>query len=302
MNLDKLHDELKIFNWLNQESIEKDFNKRSIKKLIRADVSVGLETQIGLAIDGYYEYLGTEWWDSKEQRIQQILELSSYDLVIEVLTAVAVYTEPVPVQQVVGKIAPYLGFDDVFAGIQTASEILAAMSVCGLYSLGMINNRMHVVSGIILEDSTYEAIGKVEFLPPSLVPVGIEDNLLVSPSYKQSVLLGKTEHHNGEMCMDVIEIQNNINLCLDEYMLEYEEESTKETQIDTPDKLKAFEVMKVRSREVYELMVQNQNSFYLPHSNDGRGRLYSRGYHVAHQAGQYKRACININEAHYMSE
>ena len=296
-----MNSEMKLMNWLQQESIELSSNKKHLKALIKADV-MGLVDHIELGVKAYQEYLEGDYWDSKNNRISSILHLSPYEVVLDALCAVATINGYAPVQQVIGQLAPTLGFEDVFDGVKTAGEILGVVSDCKAFAFSKVKDRMVIINYIDLDADTKKAIEHSMFAPPSLVPVKVDHNLSGYVSYKQSVLLGKTEHHEGDMCLDVIQIQNHMNLCLDEYMLEYEEESTKESQIDTPDKLKAFEVMKVRSREVYELMVQNQNSFYLPHSNDGRGRLYSRGYHVAHQAGQYKRAMININEAHYMSE
>jgi hypothetical protein len=155
---------------------------------------------------------------------------------------------------------------------------------------------MWVRNHIKLEEATYEYIENCRHVLPMITrPLKVTNNYQDGHiSFNSSVLLGKTKHHNGEVCLDIINIQNAIPLCLDKGILEYEEEPKNET-LDA-EQLIQFNTLRDDSRKAYDVLLNHGNRFYLTGAYDGRGRFYSKGYHVTYQAGQYKRALILIDK------
>ena len=291
---------MKLLKFLEQDAHENGSNKRNIHKIVREDISVGLEEQINVAAEAVQEYVHQDYWDSKNVRIVHLMGYEScVDLVMDVLVIVAQLKEPVKVQEVVGRIAPLLRYEDLFDGIRTAAELLGVMQgeLFTLIppSIGK-GGVMWLKNNIVLEKGTYAYIDGCEYLMPMLIkPLHIHaNNQSGHVSFNSSVLLGKTKHHMEEVCLDVINIQNSVPLCLDHTTLEYEEEPKKD-DLDA-EQLSQFNIMKTKSRKVYETLLDQGNKYYLLTAYDGRGRLYSLGYDVTYQSSQYKRALVLIDK------
>ena len=300
MNLNGLGEELVMFRYLEQEVVELAGNKRNIHAMVKEDVS-SLVDQVENCAQALLDYVGQEYWESKDIRVNQVRLLGVYDLVLDIVACVAVVDDEVPIQVVCSQIGALLGMDDVFDGIKTAAELLEVMAgEC--WELVRVNNRLHVRNYIVLEVETRDYISNCQFLPPSVSkPLEVSKNYESGHvSFNQSVLLGKTKYHEGELCLDVINIQNSVGLSLDINMLEYEEEVIKQDL--NQDALAQFEVMKHQSRAVYNQILDMGNCFWFHWRYDGCGRLYSVGYQIAHQAGEYKRALINLNKLEVISD
>ena len=303
MNFDLLStmkDGMKMLQFLEQDALENNGNKLNIKEKVDKDLLTGLDDQINRMVEAVQDYTHQDYWDSKNSRIIQLMGYPSCrQLVLDILTITAQLKEPVKVQEVVGQIAPLLGYDDLFDGIRTAAELLGVMQgelftlippSQGKYGVMWLQNH------IKLSDTTYEYINGCVYLMPMLIqPLHVNRNYQDGHvSFNSSVLLGKTKHHNEQVCLDIINLQNAVPLCLDHITLGYEEEPKKDN-LDAAQ-LKAFTKMQVKSREIYNKILDNNNSFYLCNKYDGRGRLYAMGFHVTYQASSYKRALILIDK------
>jgi hypothetical protein len=112
-------------------------------------------------------------------------------------------------------------------------------------------------------------------------------------SVKESLILGKGNHHDGNICIDVLNTINKVALKLDTaFLLQVEEEPTFE--LDTAEKRDMWLNFKSQSAIMYALMHSLGNEFYLTHKVDKRGRIYSQGYHLNTQGTAFKKAMIEL--------
>ena len=130
------------------------------------------------------------------------------------------------------------------------------------------------------------------------------------------MILGFYEnHHDDNICLDVINTLNSNEYELDiEFIKQYKEEATEVTieqlqenarikdkvltDIDAQKKLKEirdnWDKYQEQGAFLQHLMVHHGNSFYLCNKVDKRGRIYSSGYHVNVQGSSFKKAMVNF--------
>lgn len=274
-----MNEDLRLLNYLEQDIAEDSVNKRLIHDKVWVDICS--LTQVGEAIELVNEYRSKDWWESKSTGLLE-LSMSSKDIVKEILIRVCQLTKDTMIQAIC---SIDLGYEDVFDNVQTAAELVGVIAECGLYDVFM-DKTMKVRNHVELDPDVRSFIDGCHYLPPMVSkPQKITKNTQGGYlNFNESVLLGKTKHHEGELCLSVLNIQNSIELTLDKTILGFEEEPT-----GKEDKA-LFNKMKRDSRSIYS----NLDIFWLTHKYDGRGRLYSRGYNVTYQSSQYKRALITL--------
>lgn len=116
--------------------------------------------------------------------------------------------------------------------------------------------------------------------------------------------------HDEDICLDVLNILNANEYCLDEAVIAYcsdtwtQEELTSEefNELSHQDKLiysmsqEQWEIHQEQSYKIKTLMLYHNNSFYLQNKVDKRGRIYTSGYHISTQGNSFKKACINLKK------
>jgi len=158
-----------------------------------------------------------------------------------------------------------------------------------------------VKANFSLEEKTKQFIANTKYLPPMLVPPReITSNRSCGYLTKtESVILGKMNHHDKPLALDVLNISNNIALSLDRSMLRFHEKSKK--PLDSLEKIDNHRRMVNSSKVVYKELIEQGNKFFLTWRPDKRGRVYSQGYHVNLQSTSYKKALINLHEKHLIT-
>lgn len=129
---------------------------------------------------------------------------------------------------------------------------------------------------------------------------------------KESLILGNNNHHDGDICLDVLNLISSVPLKLDADFICNNEEEMKEIMSadlileENPDmtdeeaieeanfRIAMFEMFKKQSQEVYNLLINNGNKFYLNQKVDKRGRVYAQGYHVSTAGTSYKKATVEL--------
>ena len=112
-------------------------------------------------------------------------------------------------------------------------------------------------------------------------------------THNDSLILGKGNHHEGDICLDVLNKQNQTALRLDtDFLSKVEEEPT--FTLDTGEKIDMWHQFKVQSYQFYTLIAKQRNHFYLTHKVDKRGRIYAQGYHISSQGSSFKKASIEL--------
>lgn len=236
-------------------------------------------------------------YESKRNRVAALKTMDLNELVMDITVGSAYCRAPELFTSFTAQMAGKLGFDDKLDSIKTVAEITAVLCETNLFDL-IKNDRFDswkIESNIELSIQLQEFIKNSCFLPPLVMqPKKLRHNkdtpyLTIG---QESRILNKG-HHNEDICLDVINKKNAVELCLDvEFLCRVEE--TPNSPLDSPEKVTAWNNMKVQSYEFYHLMVAQGNRFHLDHKPDKRGRLYAVGYHISTQGSPIKKAMIEL--------
>ncbi len=290
---------------LEQVVIEDKYSKKNIREKVMNELTEVEDGEFKLKINdackAIQKYLRGYYYDSKEARIDHLFEqgIAIENIVYEILLIVMPTTGYQTIQSVCGRLAPMLGFKNVFDGIKTAGELIAAVCESDLYDIVLpaesFTGSALVLNKYELSPELMQYITNTKYLPPMICkPRKLKGNwgsgYITVPD--QVMLKGKT--HEGEMPLDVINIRNQIALSLDTRMLEIEE--VPKNALETPEQVANFDRMKKASFTVYEDLLNQGNKFYLTNKVDERLRMYAQGYHCNYQSGQYKRSVVNLHK------
>lgn len=297
-----------MFKALKQSVIEDKFSKREISHKIREDLLstpkiAEILDNIKSSIRDYCSKRNT-YWASKNIRVYTLIHENDIDDVATDLALAAFKsgTIQVKIHGAVTSLARSLnGYSDYMDAVRTASELLGVCCDCGLYDLFAARSADEGVLSIRclyrLEDKTEQFIANTMYRPPMIcqpkIVEGNFDSNYLNP-ISESVVLKKHNYHNEPLALDAINIASQIPLSLDLNMLEYKEEPNKE--LPNVDAVKQFNLMKQASEKVYDMLLDNDNLFYLGWRFDSRGRMYSQGYHVNIQSTDFKKSILNFHE------
>lgn len=285
-----------------QRANEHRFAKAHIDGYIRrylageADVQEAIEQGIALL----EEWRATEFsYASKNLRMQQIQHMDLRSLVTEIFVASAYAQRPELFISFTSKLAGVLKFSDKADSIKTIAEMVAVLSDTKVFLITKAHKyaSLMVESNIVLTLELQKFVEGCRYLPPMLVPpeplVSNRQamNLTTGP---ESVILGAHNHHEDDVCLDVINQSNEVALSLNLEFLCKVEESTHKT-FENQDQQADWELMRNQSHEMYKLMAAQGNKFYLKHKWCKRGRKYACGYHITTQGSPYKKAMIDLH-------
>lgn len=285
---------------LEQLLIEDKYSRHNIREHILKDIAYGLEKPLQTAVQALTLYLEGNYYESKNRRLEQLRDKPVLQIITEICILVLPLEGAQPIQGVVGQLATYFKYDDLFDGIKTAAEIVAVVCKSNLYDIIPANSSetgsLMIKSNYSLEPETLNYIQETKYLPPMICkPEKVFHNNMDGYLTRQkSVILGKGNHHNMHLALDVINNLNEIELCLDTFMLEYEEVTTK--PLDTYQKITQHSDLVSSSTKVYNDLIEQGNHFYLTWKYDSRGRVYSQGFHVNLQSTSYKKSIINLSK------
>jgi len=274
--------------------------------MIKKDIGDELPDIVNGAVELLQKYVLGNYYASKNRRLKLLLmtELSPEDIVLEVLIAVLPIQTVQPIQNVCAQLGNKLGYEDVFNGVKTASEIIAVLVNLPLYTVympGVKGTYLSIQSEFSLSKEVRNAIDSCKYLPPMLCePRDWNNN--TDGSYitkKTSVVLGKDNHHDEDQALDALNIIQKVSFSLDPFVLNMEEESSK--LLDTQEKKDNHARIVNASNAVYEELIEQGNEFYFGWRFDKRGRMYSSGYHVNLQSYAYKKALLNFTKREYLT-
>ena len=264
----------------------------------------------------------TEWaqdfngYDSKCDRLEALLEHNDIGLIVrKAMVLVLMLDER---RDLLTSIAGQLrgsikGMEDHKAGVVTAGEILTLM--CDYDCFDMDHSYQTIVdeeSGIEyttkswyienpweLSKATSKHIKRGMYLPPMIVhPRKLTKN--TDSAYitieRDSVILGKANHHDGEACLDSLNRFNAIPLSMNVQFIKSVDTLMMDATADMTDETKRqYEKFMDDSYYVFAMMVKADNKFWLSHKVDKRGRTYAQGYHASTQGNAFRKAAIELN-------
>lgn len=284
-----------------QKANEYRFARHHIDRYIRDYVTsdVELAPAIAQGVELVTNWINTEHgYESKRVRVSGLRGMDIEQLVLDIVVASVHCRGLTMFTSFTAQVAGKLGFDDKLDSIKTVAELTAVLCETNLYDLEK-NDRFDswkLISNVDLSLKLEEYIRNCTFLPPLVVqPKTLRHNkdtpyLTIG---NESLILNKG-HHNGDICLDVINKKNAVALSLDTEFLCLVEE-TPNSPLDSPEKVSNWVAQKTQSYEFYTLMVAQGNKFHLSHKPDKRGRLYCVGYHISTQGSPIKKAMIELH-------
>ena len=256
-----------------------------------------MQQAISYGVDLLEEWRKQEFYASKQKRVDQLGDLDLHELVTKIMQGIAYVQKPELFTSVSAKLAGRLQFSDKPEAIATMAEILAVLCETDLFDITKESRQasLMIVSRIPLSQKLLEFIDNTTFQLPMVCPPEYVDHNRKSGylTYNDSLILGNGNHHEGDLCLDVINLQNSIPLKLNVDFLR-EQEMLPNFEIVTPEQREQWEAFKYASHRVWLLMIKQGNRFYLTNKVDKRGRLYSVGYHINTQGNQFQKAMVEL--------
>lgn len=282
-----------------QEMNEERYNRKHIDAKIKRflEDSADMQAKLKQGIELVKNYMLGEYYPSKAKRVAQLEQLDIPSLVMEMFIGVAYCMRPELFTSVSAQIACRLKFSDRTEAIATVAELLGVLCQTDAFDIDKPDRMasLTLVSRMNLPANLVDFIENSQYLPPMVCePLELTHNFSSGYlTHNDSLILGTGNHHDGDICLDVLNLMNRVALRLDtDFLSTVEEEPTFE--IDTQDKEDLWADFKRQSYKFYSLMVQCGNKFYLTHKVDKRGRIYACGYHITTQGTAFKKASIEL--------
>lgn len=282
-----------------QELNEQHYNRKHIDAKIRASIeaSAFMQAKVAQGINLVKAYLAGSYYESKNRRIAQLQNMDVPAIVMDIFVGIAYYQRPELFTSASSQMAARLKFSDKVEAIATTAELMAVLCETDAFDISKESKlaSLMVVSRIPLEEGLLYFIENSSFLPPMVCePLPLTHNYSSGYlTHNDSLMLGSGNHHDGDLCLDVLNTLGKVALRLDtEFLGSVEEEPTYE--LNTRDKADQWTVFKKQSYHFYSLLANQGNQFYLNHKVDKRGRIYAHGYHINTQGPAFKKAMIEF--------
>jgi hypothetical protein len=287
-----MQDQIQITN-------EYRYSQQSLNEAIR-DAILGDPVNAAKVTEGeesLKDWLAGSYYPKKDARLAQLDPLSLHDIVMDVFVSIAYCLAPVLYVSVTSKLAAKMGFDNHRDSIVTIAEIVAVLCATDAYDVTKESVRasLMVVNNLNLPEDLVDRIEGSHYVPPLVcAPKYVHSNYESAYlTFNDSLILGPNNGHNEDICLDVINLQNQIplQLCVP-FLEEIPEEPTH--ALDTIEKTQQWGVFKSQSTGIYQMLHDQGNEFYLANKVDKRGRMYAHGYHVTTQGSPFKKAMVEL--------
>ena len=303
------------YRYLLQEKIEKTFSKKFIVQQAVDDLLTceSIVNKLNRGIEYVNTWLNKGHDIDRELRLLAVRELDIKELVMQVVACISLECQkPMKLVSVASLCARHLNMSDKVEAIHTMAEIIAVLGETDLFDNKKTREGWIVLSRVELDSEVTQYADNALYLPPLIIkPRKIRHNR--DSGYitqrGESLILGFYEnHHDDNICLDVLNILNSNEYELDtDFINQYEEQWHREELSQ-----QEYEELSHADREIYNmdeknwkkfqeqgkffqtLMIHHGNSFYLCNKVDKRGRIYSSGYHVNVQGSSFKKAMVNF--------
>lgn len=282
-----------------QEMNEEHYNRKHIDSKIRSFIegSAYMQAKVEQGIALVKAYLTGTYYASKMRRIAQLQNMDVPVIVMDIMVGVAYYQRMELFTSASSQIAARLKFSDKAEAIATTAELMAVLCQTDAFDICKADrmSSLMVVSRIPLDDALIAFIENSAFLPPMVCePLELTHNFSSGYlTHNDSLLLGSGNHHDGDLCLDVLNTISKVALQLDTaFLSQVEEEPT--YALDTTEKVDQWQNFKRQSYHFYNLIATQGNKFFLNHKVDKRGRIYAHGYHINTQGTAFKKAMIEF--------
>jgi len=279
----------------NEYTFSQKHLNTAIKEAIVADPVIAKKIVEGVNL--LNAWLKDTYYPKKDARLAQLDPMSIPEIVMDVFVGVAHCNTAQLYVSLTSKLATKMGFDNHRDSIITIAEIVAVLCETDAFDISKEDARssLMIISRLDLPSALLDRIEHSHYIPPMVCPPQpVESNYESAYlTFNDSLILGPNNGHNEDICLDVINTQNNIKLqlCIP-FLEEVLEEPT--YVLDTSDKVKQWSTFKEQSENIYQMLHDQGNEFYLANKVDKRGRMYAHGYHVTTQGSPFKKAIIEL--------
>ena len=296
-------------HFIHQESNEKRYNREHINGYIREEILANpvMQDRIKHGVQLIQQLIEPAfhggYYASKNKRLLELAHLDIETLVVDIFVGVAYCMTPELFTSITSQMASRLRFNDRAEAITTVAEMMAVLCNTDAFDILKPHKMASLViqSKMIFSPKLLDFISNSQHLPPMVVPpMKLENNYSSGYlTHNSSLILGSGNHHDGDICLDVLNLMNNVALSLDlEFLCKVEEEPT--FDLDTREKQQEWMRFKKQSYRFYDLMQSQGNEFYLTHQVDKRGRIYCHGYHITTQGSAFKKAMIEFADKEWI--
>lgn len=295
--------------YINQDCNERRYNRKHIDGYIRKEMTehpVMQEViQEGVAMVRTYidKAVAGEYYESKNTRVLQLQNMDLETLVVDIFVGTAYCLKDELFTSVTAQMASRLRFSDKKEAITTVAELLAVLCETNVFDIRKPHKMasLSVISRLKLNEKLLKFIDESQYLPPMVCePLELTTNFCSGYlTHNDSLILGSGNHHDGDICLDVLNTMNRVELSLAlDYLCAVEEVPNK--PLETQDQIDDWKRFKTQSYRFYDLMQSQGNAFFLTHKVDKRGRIYSSGYHINTQATSFKKSMIELAQTEHI--
>lgn len=307
---------------INQENLEQVYSKKAARDYV---IELVLSEPDFLHIIGEGIELIEAWanepsvYESKARRKAAVLTMDLKELVQKIVCDVLLIRSSATLASFASSLGSTLGLEENREGITLAGELLAVLLPTQLFFIApkVKRGQWHVHPNFTLTHEERLIAERGMFIPPSLdKPKYLKSNRDSGYKYLQGeslILGGKLNHHDGDICLSVLNMQNKIPLSLcvdfidnveperkqhiDDLIKEWQAKGKTNKQIQ--DSIYQEELnwdMHVSQTEhIQDLMLAAGNKFYITNKTDKRGRIYAQGHHINPMGSSHKKACIELH-------
>lgn len=282
---------------VQQELVENKYSKKHIDKKVKEWLLEAHQDKIDLGVQSVKEYLNKTYYTSKNVRVAQIKDMDLPALVLDIYVGLAYCVTPELFTSMTAQMAGKLKFNDKPDAIKTVAELVAVLCFTDVFDIfkpvGSIS--LHIRFNLEIPSELLSFIQNTAYLPPMLCePKEVINNYTSGYlTHDDSMVLGKGNNHDGDLCLDVINKMNRICLKLDTQFLSTLTE-TPTFILDDQEKIDQWNKFIKQSYSFYLMLATHDNEFYLTHKVDKRGRIYAQGYHLNTQGTAFKKAMIEL--------
>lgn len=280
-----------------QISNEYRFNRKHLNKYITEMLERDYGREIDFGVSLVEQWLSKTYYDAKNIRLAQLSGMDLRAIVLVICTQTVYCQTAEEFVSMTSQMAGCLGFSEHRDSIETIAEMTAVVCETNLFDIVKEDRyaTLMIQSKVSIPADLADCIARSRYLPPMVVePEDIHSNF-ESPylTHNDSVILGRKKSHSEDVCLDTINLQNKIAFSLnDEFLKSVDEQPT--FDIEDMAQLRDWKNFKHESQQVYLLMLEQGNKFYLTNKVDNRGRTYAQGYHIHAQGTPYKKAMLDL--------
>ena len=302
---------------------EERYSKKGIDKAIRAsiDTNADMQAKIAHGVTLVNDYMNQTYsYKSKNCRVVQLRGMDIPALVTELIVGISYFQGEELFTSATAQLAGRLKWDDKRDAIVTVAELLGVLCETDAFDVckASRSESLVVISRVPFEADLIEYINGCTYLPPMVCePLELTNNRSGGYlTYSDSLILKPWNYHDGDICLDSLNIINSVAFRLDtdfvgaveedpntEFTIEKAKNMAAERGVFLTDGQAMMEVAKQKenwmgfkkqSYAFYLLMATQGNKFWFTSKVDKRGRIYCAGHNLSYQGTAFKKASLEL--------